>query len=236
MQIKASGVGPVNDPQKTEKAAMLQKQAVRGESFLNMLRAGADKAVSPAPQATRPGEAAPAEPIDAVAARSRVQYDLGADVSDFLELFREKQFLLTGVKLAEQPALNEASAGDKTLSGEQAARLREKYNVDNLPPGAQYALFRDLTELGVLSGADVRKTRLTVSPGEGDLMGYLAGEPAFRDVAAVPETDPKGRLGTMIHNERFTCQHVKQRYGQYCGAVAELADSHQRVLDAVNQL
>lgn len=99
----------------------------------------------------------------------------------------------------------------------------------------QYAQFDELVERGVLTKDDAKKTQLSVSPGEDDLMGYLAGEPGFRDVLSIDVSDPKGRLEAMISNERFAYDHVLQRYGKRATSVSALADSHQRALDALSQ-
>lgn len=174
--------------------------------------------------------------IEAIATRSRIHQNQGGDVSDYLELIQKKEYLLRGVDFSSQAPLNEASSGGKTLSAEQAAMLREKYNVDDLPSKAQYGLFQKLTDLGIITKYDVQKTQLSVAPDKDDLMGYIAEQPEFSDVAAVPETKPKDRLDSMIHNERFAYNHVLNRYGKRCQAVAELVDSHQKVLDTLNQI
>lgn len=100
----------------------------------------------------------------------------------------------------------------------------------------QYAQFSELAERGVLTKDDAEKTQLSVFPGEDDLMGYLVDEPGFRDVLSIDASDTKGRLDAMIRNERFTYNHVLQRYGKRAASVSALADSHQRVLDTLSQL
>lgn len=99
----------------------------------------------------------------------------------------------------------------------------------------QYGRFMELAEQGVITKDDAQKTQLSVSPDEDDLMSYLAGEPEFRDVLSIDESDSKARLTAMIHNERFTYNHVLERYGKRASSVLELADSHQRVLDTLNK-
>lgn len=133
--------------------------------------------------------------IEAVATRSRIIQGTGGDVSDFLELVKEKPYLQR-----------------------------------------EYARLMELAEQGVLTKDDVQKTRLSVSPDEDDLMGYLAREPGFRDVLSIDEADYKARLEAMIRNERFTYNHVSARYGKRAASVSELADSHQRVLDTLNNI
>lgn len=171
--------------------------------------------------------------IEAVSARSRVQYANGGDVSDFLELIGKKDFLLKGASFED---LSDGAVTSKSLTAEQAQALAGKYNINDLSPQEQYSLFRELVVMGILSKPDAQNAQQTVSPDGGDLMGYLTSEPAFRDITAIPDTDLKSRLEAMTGNERFAYDHVKDRYGKQCESVSRLADSHQRTLDILNQI
>lgn len=53
-----------------------------------------------------------------------------------------------------EKTINWSSKGDKELTEEQIARLKEQYNVRNLSAQQYYDLLSDLTQLGALSGED----------------------------------------------------------------------------------
>lgn len=216
-----------------------QVQRVDGMSFLDMMKLrtlqGASQ-VSQVEPVAQDSSALPAlnplSEIEAIAARSRVQYVSKGDVSDFLELVKQKAHLLDGFDLS---ALSESGGGHILTDGEAAA-LRQKYDVSGMTPEEQYKLLDELTGLGAVSKSDAQKLQATVSADETDLMGYLSKEPGFSDIAAISGNQPLERLNAMISNERYTYDHVQDRYGQRCTSVKELADSHQRVSDVLNRL
>ncbi len=213
---------------------------INGMSFLDMMKL---RSMQAAPQAAKASEVVSqessipslfgAEGIEAIAAKSRVQYVSSGDVSDFLELVEPKPFIMEGMDLSE---IKDTSRGDHTLSQNEIDLLRGKYDSNSLSTQEQFSLLIELVEMGALSKSDIQKTQMSVSPDSGDLMGYLAKSPEFSDVSAMEGTDLKGRLEAMISNERFTYEHVQSRYGQRCTSVKELADSHQKVLDTLNKL
>jgi hypothetical protein len=231
MQIKNFGVLPNIDG--LPRSNQTGKDA-ETESFQTRLQQYFTQSVQ---EAAEPKKAAdiikPADEVEAIAGRFRVQREKGGDFTDFLALTKKKEYLLAGVDI-DSVLLQEGKPA--SLSAQQAAALREQYDTGNLPPAEQYALFQKLTELGVLSAADVKSTQFSVAPTEDDPLDYLPAEPEFRDVTSVPETKPKDRLDLMIHNERFAYNHVLSNYGQRCIAVDELADSHQKVLDTLRQI
>lgn len=69
---------------------------------------------------------------------------------------------LMGIDTTRKP--NEESTGDKTLTDEQIASLREKYDVENLSPQERYDLMCDLTDMGVLSMRDILSGCIGTSP------------------------------------------------------------------------
>lgn len=216
-----------------------QAKRVDGMSFLDMMKLrtlqGMPQASSVEPLSTETS-ALPAlnglSEIEAIAAKSRIQYVSKGDVTDFLELAGKKPYLLDGMDLS---SLSD-SDGRHILTNDEIASLRQKYDVGNLTPEEQHRLLNELVDLGSVSKSDAQKLQTTVSPDEADLMGYLAKEPGFSDVAAISDTQPLKRLNAMIENERFAYDHVQNRYGQRCVSVKELADSHQRTSDVLNRL
>lgn len=218
-----------------------RSQRVDGMSFLDMMKLRSLQGT----QATSQTESIPESEtsvlpmmdglfeIEAIAAKSRVQYVAGGDVSDFLELVEQKPLLLDGLDLSTLPA---SSSGTHVLDAAMINSLSEKYDVNNLSRQEQLDLLSELVEAGVLTKSDVMNLQKTVSPSSDDLMGYLVSEPQFKDAAAQSETQPLKRLDAMISNERFAYDHVQDRYGQRCTSVKELADSHQRVADTLRKL
>lgn len=217
-----------------------RSQRVDGMSFLDMMKLRSLQGA----QTTSQVDAIP-EPetsalpmlglseIEAIATKSRVQYVAGGDVSDFLELVEQKPLLLDGLDLSSLPA---SSSGTHILDAATINSLSAKYDVNNLSPQEQLDLLSELVDVGAISKSDVEKLQKTVSPTNGDLMEYLTNEPQFKDVASESATQPLKRLDAMISNERFTYDHVQNRYGQRCTSVKELADSHQRVADTLRML
>jgi len=63
--------------------------------------------------------------------------------------------------------INWYSKGDKELTAEQIAELKEKYNVKNLTRQDYYDLMSDLTQMEVLAGVDCARVHLAVAPPPG---------------------------------------------------------------------
>lgn len=215
-----------------------QVQRVDGMSFLDMMKLRALQSTQPASDVASTVQESsvlpalnPLSEIEAIAARSRVQYVSTGDVSDFLELIKQKPHLLDGFDLSAFSS----SDGGHSLTDDEISALRQKYDVNNLTPEKLYDLLGELTDMGAISKSDAQRLQSTVSADASDLMGYLASESGFSDLAAT-SGNPRETLTAMINNERFTYDHVQNRYGQRCTSVKELADSHQRVSDVLNRL
>lgn len=132
--------------------------------------------------------------IEAISARARIQQTTGGDVSSFLGLIRQGEYL----------------ASDDLIS--------------------------QLLASGSVSASDLQKLGYSVSPEEGDLMEPLTEESGFTDLSTIDPANTAARLEAMISNERFAYDYVLGKYGKQTTAVQELADSHTRVLDALNSL
>lgn len=74
--------------------------------------------------------------------------------------------------------INWQSSGDHTLTAEEIARLKEKYDVTNLTAQQYYDLMSDLTHMEVLSGSDVMGVHLATAGSEVgfNTMGSIQGE------------------------------------------------------------
>ena len=234
MQIKDLGVNPaINNTQQKTGA----KNRADGESFFRLMQERIKPEQSAAAsEPAGPHAAGMIGEIEAIAARSRIIRPTASnDVTDFLGLVKENRHLLRGVDI-DALRLNEKTAGSGTLSAEEAAALRQEFNTESLSPKQQAELFKKLNELGVLSADDIRSTRNSVTPADGDLMDYLLNETGFKDVSAISENDPKARLALMVQNERFAASHVNSRYGQNVTSVSNLADVHEKVLNVLNKI
>lgn len=74
--------------------------------------------------------------------------------------------------------INWQSSGDHTLTAEEIAQLREKYDVTNLTAQQYYDLMSDLTHMEVLSGSDVMGVHLATAGSEVgfNTMGPIQGK------------------------------------------------------------
>lgn len=74
--------------------------------------------------------------------------------------------------------INWQSSGDHTLTAEEIAQLKEKYDVTNLTAQQYYDLMSDLTHMEVLSGGDVMGVHLATAGSEVgfNTMGSIRGE------------------------------------------------------------
>ena len=69
--------------------------------------------------------------------------------------------------ISTEKAVNWYSKGDRELTAEDIARLKEQYDVTDLSPQGYYDLVADLTQLEVLSGADCMGVHLATAPPPG---------------------------------------------------------------------
>lgn len=235
MQIKDFGVNPaINGAARGGEA----KKQVNPDAFFNLMKERIKQAQNVEPKApSQAVEAASrADEIGAVAARSRmIQTKACNDVTDFLGLIKENRYLLRGVDVGALE-LDESVTGTGALSVLEISALKRAYDTATLSPERQAELLKKLNALGAVSADDVRSAGKSVTPAAGDLMDYLVNEPDFKNVSSAEENDPKARLRLMIQNERYVAGHVSSRYGQKVTAVSNLADSHERLLSALNKI
>lgn len=72
-----------------------------------------------------------------------------------------------GDDISTEKAVNWSSKGDKELTAEQIARLKETYDVNNLTRQDYYDLMSDLTQMEVLAGEDCMGVHLATAPPPG---------------------------------------------------------------------
>lgn len=124
---------------------------------------------------------------------------------------------------------------NKDLSAEQIKNLKNRYDVSDMDQQQQVALLRELTDLGVISKEDfLRSGRIKLDPRMiGVLQKTSSVSPKLIDTNNIFE-----KIQNAIDMEMEQYNYMEREYGKGSGSkeVLEYAQSHQRILDILEQL
>lgn len=136
--------------------AAANRTAIPGQDFLSVMRAAEAAGIPAVPAAVDESGAAPGgiSPIGLYqsAAGSTVEQSRST-----LKYWDDEYFarvVSDGTEIDTSNTINWEATGEKKLTQEQIARLKEKYDVTNLSPQDYYDLMSELTHMDVLSAED----------------------------------------------------------------------------------
>lgn len=199
---------------------------VPGQDFLSALNAASDTAAPPdiPGKEERPSaeEIAPLERYQTITGRNAAAKDPQVTVEDWwcdetLAHFIAADF--TGSRsypIDTTKTINWESSGKHKLTSEEIARLKKKYNVNNLSPQEYYDLMSDLSHMEVLSGNDVMGVHVK----------HLGSDINLTAKGLLPKGIPAVKQGNIINYLAVAISHLLEYWDWINSDEYKLTNSH----------
>ncbi len=135
------------------------------------------------------------------------------------------------------------STGDKQLTEAQRKYLSQKYDVTDMPASQRQSLLGELTNMGVLSFDDYKRSHLRPVPPEGVILGGVYNSSTgkiegrvYNPSADWPTRDILAHYKTIAHQETEDYDYIYQTTGKKQNNFKEFSASHSRVADLLQTL